>query len=564
MHHHLSLRNKVIIMLSVMASLFLVALDQTIIATALGKIVEDFNAFSALSWVVTAYLITATITVPIAGKLSDSFGRRRILLIGVAIFVSGSLLSGMSGNIEQLVSCRALQGIGGGIIMANAFTIVGDLFAARERGKWQGMIGAIFGIASVVGPLLGGFLTDGHSVFGLVTTSWRWTFWINVPIGIIAFIVIAIYCPALKHEKKPRVDYVGAGLLALALGTLILAIDNTEQIFADLMTSTGLNLVGLRFIMFTIVALALSALIYVERKVPEPMLQLNFFKNRNFVTIMLIALLHGAAFLGSILYLTQFNQQVFNASPTDSGLMLLPMMAGLMVASITAGQLVSHFGTYKRLIVIGFVVMTASIACLTTLTPTSGYLYEAIIMVFVGIGIGIAMPVMNIAVQNEFGQEDLGAATSASQLFRSLGSTIGTAIFGSLLTFGITSTLGDMKNDAYIQTLKKSPASSQIIAKTDDANTLLSLNTPAVKQQITHGFDLALVKLPEPVRNLAKTEFTKNQTAYGTKIVDAFSSSIRTIFIVASAFVATATVVSLVIKEKPLRAAKITETPGEL
>ena len=234
-----------------------------------------------------------------------------------------------------------------------------------------------------------------------------------------------------------------------------------------------------------------------------------------------------------------------------------------MVASITAGQLVSHFGTYKRLIVTGFIVMTASIAMLTTLTPTSGYLYEAIIMVFVGLGIGVAMPIMNIAVQNEFEQKDLGAATSASQLFRSLGSTIGTAVFGSILTLGIASSLGDMKNDPYIQTLRQSPVASKIITKTDDANTLLSLNTPAVKQQITDGFNAALITLPEPVRVPAKAVFTKNQDAYGVKIVDAFSSSIKSIFVVASVVVAVAAVTSFAIKEKPLRAAKSSETPGE-
>jgi MFS family permease len=397
-----------------------------------------------------------------------------------------------------------------------------------------------------------------------VTTNWRWTFWINVPIGIVAFIVIAIYCPALKHEEKPRVDYAGAGLLALFLATLILAIDNTEQIFADVMTSTGLSLLGLRAIMFSIVALALVALIFVEKRAQEPIIELNFFKNRNFSIIMTIAFLHGAAFLGAILYLTQFNQQVFGATPTQSGLMLLPMIAGLMAASITAGQLVSRFGTYKKLIVAGFLVMTVSIAMLTTLTPTTGYMYEAIVMVFVGLGIGTAMPLMNIAVQNEFGQKDLGAATSASQLFRSLGSTIGTAIFGSILTLGVASNLGDMKNDAYIQTLKQSPASSQILAKTDDANTLLQLNTPTVKAKINSGFDQALLALPEPVRAPARATITANQDTYGKKIVYAFSDSINTIFIVSSTIVATAALISFAIKEKPLQHAKATDTPGEV
>lgn len=562
MNHHLSLRKKVIIMVSVMASLFLVALDQTIIATALGKIVEDFEAFSSLSWVVTAYLITTTITVPIAGKLSDLFGRRKVLLIGVAVFAIGSLMSGASGDIIQLILWRAFQGIGGGIITANAFTIVGDLFAARERGKWQGIIGAVFGISSVVGPLLGGFLTDGHSFFGLLTTDWRWTFYINVPIAIVAFVLIALYCPALKHANKPRVDYMGAALLTIFLATLILAIDNTEQIFAGLIGESGLSLVGLRIIMFSIVALSFAALVLVERRAQEPIIQLAFFKNRNFSLIAVIALLHGAAFLGSILYLTQFNQQVFGASPTESGLMLLPMIAGLMFASITAGQLVSRTGKYKTLIVGGFILMSVMIGLLTTLTPTTTYLYEAIIMVFLGLGIGVALPVMNIAVQNEFEQKDLGAATSSNQLFRSLGSTIGTALFGSLLTLGIASSLGDMKDDPYIQTLRQSPEASQIITKTDDANQLLNLNTPAYKKQITDGFNAAIITLPATLQQSTQDKFAADQSAYATRIVGAFSSSIRTIFIVATVIVVVATAFSFAIKEKILREAKSDDAPG--
>ena len=229
MHHHLSLKRKLIIMISVMASLFLVALDQTIISTALGKIVEEFNAFSSLSWIVTAYLITTTVTVPIAGKFSDLFGRRRILLIGVAVFVTGSLLSGISGSVNELIMWRALQGIGGGIITANAFTIVGDLFAARERARWQGLIGAVFGLASVVGPLLGGWLTDGQGIFGM-TTDWRWTFYINVPIGILAFILIAIFCPPLRRAAKAVIDYAGAALLSVSLAVLIISVD-TPKLF---------------------------------------------------------------------------------------------------------------------------------------------------------------------------------------------------------------------------------------------------------------------------------------------------------------------------------------------
>lgn len=507
MHHHLSLRSKLIIMASIMASLFLVALDQTIISTALGKIVEEFHAFSSLSWIVTAYLITTTITVPIAGKLSDLFGRRMLVLIGVAVFTLGSLLSGTSGDVTQLIIWRAVQGIGGGIITANAFTIIGDLFAARERGKWQGLIGAVFGLSSVVGPLLGGWLTDSNVLLGL-TTNWRWTFFINVPIGIAAFVIITIFCPPLRHAKKPSIDYLGAGLLATILALIVLAVDNTETIFHDLLTATGLSLAGLRWIMFSVAAVALAGFIQVERRAKEPIVPLHFFKNRNFVLIMSVALLFGSAFMGSILYLTQFNQQVFGASPTTSGLMLLPMVAGIMTASIGSGQIISRTGRYKIFMQVGFVVATVAIALLSTLTPESHYGYEAALMVALGLGMGVAMPVINLAVQNEFEQHELGAATSSSQLFRSLGSSVGTAVFGALLTAGIVANLGNMQQDPYVQTLARSGAVSQI-GSLEDSNTLLNVNMPDIKQRITDGASQQFAKLPAPVAKAAETQFTQ-------------------------------------------------------
>lgn len=563
MNHHLDMRTKLIIMISVMASFFLVALDQTIISTALGKIVEEFNSFSSLAWVVTAYLITTTIATPIAGKFSDIFGRRTMLLTGVLVFTIGSFLSGTSASIEQLILWRALQGLGGGILFANAFTVVGDLFAARERGKWQGMIGAVFGIASVVGPLLGGFLTEAHNIFGL-TTDWRWTFFINVPVGIAALAIIAIFCPPLKHENKPKIDYAGAGLLALALATLVLAVDNTDKIFASFLESSGMSLGVLRTIMFSVVALATAAFIYVEHRAKEPILELKFFKNRNFVLLTLMAVLVGAAMLGSILYLTQFNQQVFGASPTESGLMLLPMIAGIMIVSITAGQLVSKTGGYKKIMMTGFAVATVAIASLLTLTPSTPYLQEAIIMVFIGAGLGATMPILNIAVQNEFEQKYLGVVTGANQLFRGLGSTVGVAIFGSMLTVGITNALGDMSGDPYIQTLKQSPQASQIVEKVNDADTLLNLNMPETKQRIADGANAGLdsAPLPAPAKEAAKQDFSDKQSAYGTKVVDAFAVSLHTIFAITASLMAVAGGLSLFLKERPLHKATPAETPG--
>jgi len=562
MHHHLSLRSKLIIMISVMASLFLVALDQTIISTALGKIVEEFNSFDSLGWIVTAYLITTTITVPIAGKLSDIFGRRNILLIGVGIFVLGSLLGGMSGDVTQLIMWRAIQGIGGGIITANAFTIVGDLFAARERGKWQGLIGAVFGLSSIIGPLLGGWLTDHQSIFGL-TTDWRWTFFINVPIGILAFVLIAIFSPAMKHAKKAVIDYGGAALLAVGLATLILAVDNTETVFAGFMDATGISLVWLRAIMFTIVAAATAGFIAVERRAKEPILSLSFFKNRNYVLIIAVATLFGAAFMGSILYLTQFNQQVFGASPTESGLMLLPMVAGIMLTSITTGQIISRTGRYKIFIQVGFIVATIGMFLLTTLTPEVGYGYEAFIMVLLGLGMGVAMPVLNLAVQNEFEQKDLGSATSSNQLFRSLGSTIGTAVFGAMLTAGIISHVDTIKSTEYVTTLSQSPEVSKI-GSLEDANTLLTLNMPDVKKQVTASADEAFNKLPTAVAEQASADFKAQQDEFSDKVTHTFSDSLHRIFLVASGLMVVSTILIFMVKERRLKAASPEQTPGEL
>ena len=551
-------------MVSVMASLFLVALDQTIISTALGKIVEDFNAYSSLSWVVTAYLITTTITTPIAGKFSDMFGRRLMILIGVTIFTVGSLFSGMSGNINDLIMARAFQGIGGGIITANAFTIIVDLFEARERGRWQGLIGSVFGIASFIGPLLGGFLTESHQVFSWVT-DWRWTFFINIPIGIAAFAIIAMFCPPLKHETKPKVDYIGAALMAIILATLVLALDNTDKIFSGLLTSTGMSLATLRFIMTAIIVVSTAAFVYVERRVKEPILRLEFFKSKNFLVLTTVAIAVGAAMMGSILYLTQFNQQVFGASPTTSGLMLLPMIAGLMVASIGTGQLVSRTGKYKRFMIFGFVLSTFAIAALTLLTPSSAFFEEAIIMVFVGAGIGMAMPLMNIAVQTEFEQKYLGMATSSVQLFRGLGSTIGTAVFGSLLTVGLTNALGDMSHDPYVQTLSQAPAITKQLGSLTDPNTLLTLNAPDLRAKISDGFDQTISKapLPAPMVTKAKNDFQKQQSEYSTKVIDAFSESLHTIFVSTAGIMLVAFLLSLAVKERSLKAASPMATPGE-
>lgn len=559
MLHHFSTRQKVIVMLAVMSALFLVALDQTIVSTALGAIIKEFKSFSSLGLIVTAYMLTTTVTVPLAGKLSDMYGRRPMLIAGVTLFTVSSLLSGMASSVEWLIAWRALQGVGGGIITANAFTIVGDLFPPRERGKWQGMIGAVFGMSSVIGPLLGGWLTDKQVLFGL-TTDWRWTFFINVPIGIIAAAVIFWQLPNIKHDKEHHLDAMGAGLLSIALASIVLSVDNTETIFAGLIDA-GVSLAFIKGTLWVIAMGATSLFVRAERRALQPILPLSFFRNQTYTLMMIVALLFGAGFMGSILYLTQFNQQVYGATASQAGLMLLPMVGGMMVSSIGTGQLVSRFGTYKRFIMTGFVLATLSILALITLQPDTPYWHEAIIMAICGFGLGMAMPILNLAVQNEFEQKDLGAATSSVQLFRGLGSTVGVAILSGLLTSGIVAAMGNPSAIPYIQTLKSSPASSEMLSGDITADTLLQVN--AQKEAIKSGAAQGFSHIPAPqMRAAAEKKFTDQQTAFSDEIIRAFTTSLHRIFMVSSALMALGICVLSFVKEKPLRGG-VKATPGE-
>lgn len=559
MMHHFSTRQKIIVMLAVMSGLFLVALDQTIIATALTSIVEEFKSFSSLGFVVTAYMLTTTITVPLAGKLSDMYGRRPMLITGVTVFTLGSLLSGMSPSVEWLIVWRALQGIGGGIITSQAFTIVGDLFSPRERGRWQGLIGAVFGMSSVVGPLIGGWLTDGQHFFGL-TTDWRWTFFINVPIGIVAAIVIIMNLPNIKHDSKHYPDYKGAALLSLALAAVVLAVDNTKVVFAGLIDN-GISLTAIQVTLWVVAVLSAVFFVLQERRAKQPILPLSFFKNQTYAILTIVTLLFGAAFMGSILYLTQFNQQVYGASASNAGFMLLPMVGGMMLSSITTGQLVSKFGRYKPFIVAGFSIATLSILALVTLQPDTPYWHEAVIMAFAGLGLGMAMPILSLAVQNEFEQKDLGAATSSVQLFRGLGSTVGTAVFSGMLTMGIISAVGKPSDIPYIQTLKESPASAQLLSGDIDADTLLQINQQhtVIREQA----DSAFAKIPSTeARDAAKKQFTTQQDDFSKDVVAAFTESLHHIFLIGAGLMAVGLAAVTFIKNKQLRGG-VKATPGE-
>ena len=549
MLHELSIRNKLIVMSAVMSALFLVALDQTIVSTALAAIVKEFNSFSSLGFIVTAYMLTTTVTVPLAGKLSDMYGRKPLLLAGVSIFTIGSLLSGLAPTVEWLIAWRALQGIGGGIITANAFTIVGDLFPPKERSKWQGLFGAVFGMSSVAGPLIGGWLTDGVLLFGMVS-DWRWTFLINVPIGVIATVLIIRYCPQIKHDRTHKPDYIGALLITIALATLVLAVDNTEMLFKGLI-ERGVSLALVQGMLLTISVLAALSFVLIEQRAKQPILPLRFFANRTYSLIMAAASLFGAAFMGAILYLTQFNQQVFGATASQAGLMLLPMVAGSITSSITIGRLVAKTGAYKRWIVAGFGLTAVGVAVLTILQPESPYWHEAIVAVFVGLGFGAAMPILTLAVQNEFTQKDLGAATSSVQLFRGLGSTIGAAVLSGILTAGILAHVGDPHQLPYIQSLQRSPAAQQMLSGELNADVLLRLN--AQKETIAKAAAQEFERLPAPAQAQAKQQFSQQQEEFTNVILHAFADGLHQVFLISSGLMVVAMIAVMPVREKRLR-----------
>ncbi len=533
MLHHISQREKIIILVAVMSGLFLAALDQTIVGTALPKILSEFNALTQLSWVITAYLLTSTIAVPISGKLSDIYGRRKLLLTGIVVFVAASMLCGISQNITQLIAFRALQGLGGGILFANSFSIIGDLFSPRERGKWMGVFGAVFGLASVVGPLLGGYLTDAYHVFGL-TTSWRWAFYINVPIGILSFALIARYLPTIVAKVRHAIDYLGAALLAAGLAALILAcsLGGTDGWGSP-------NIIGL----FAAAAVLLVSFIFAERRAADPILPLHFFKNPIFNVASIIIFFFGIGMFGAIIYIPLFAQDVLNFSATNSGVILLPMIVGLTIGSVVAGRIASATGRYKVMLIMGLAVATTGIFLLSFLTPASTYWDMAWRMAVTGTGLGFGLPILNLAVQNAFSQSELGVATSSTQLFRSIGSTVGTAVTGSVLNNALINNLSGIQNDKFVKIAEANGQGDRF--SNIDANSVQGILSKPAQDSIKAQLDT----LPSFAADAAHKAFD----AFVVTLQTALANSITRIFLLAAGLMLIAFVVSLFLKEVPLR-----------
>lgn len=456
--HDLTLtpRQRTVILASTMVGLFASSFSQTVVGTALPRIIGDLGGMSLYSWVLTSSMVTATTVVPIVGKASDNYGRKPFFMGGIFLFMVASAAAGASRDIRQLIAFRAFQGIGSGMIMASSFAVLGDLFSPAERGRYMGLFTSVFGLASIIGPTLGGYITDHF--------TWRATFYVNIPFSLVALMVLAVGFPQFRRSASPAaIDYLGVAALVAAVVPLLVAL----VLAGDRYAWSSLQVTGL--LAFSAAMMAAFAL--AEGRAADPIMPLSMFQNRVFLVASLVTFLTGMGMFGTLSYMPMFVQGVMGKSATNSGVVNTPMMLGLVVASVLAGQLVFRTGRYKLLVIAGGVVLVAGMWLMTLMGPDTAWTTAARNMVLVGAGVGMTMPVLNLAVQNALPYRLLGVATSSTQFFRQIGGTLGIAVFGTMVTTRLTTNLPD----ALPPDVRGAPP--QMVAALENPRVLLSPST---------------------------------------------------------------------------------------
>ncbi|MEK3673074.1 MULTISPECIES: MDR family MFS transporter [unclassified Paenibacillus] len=517
---HLTQKKKVTIMIALMAAMFFAAINQTIVGTAMPRIIAILGGIEHYTWVITIYMLTSTIATVLVGKLSDIYGRKPFLLAGIVIFIIGAFLSGLSDNIYQMITYRGIQGVGGGILMSATVTAVGDLFAPRERAKWTGIMMAMFGFSSVIGPTLGGFMVD-HM-------DWRWIFWIFLPLGIVAFIMIWRMFPKGTRATSETIDYPGSIFLSLSIVALLLGFSWAGTKYAW----SSPEILGL----FAAAIAGAVILILIERKAKSPVLPLSLFKNSIVTISMIIGFLMNAGMMGAMIYLPFFVQGVEGVSPTNSGFINMPMSLMMIVLSTLAGRWISKSGKYKRYAMIGMPFMVAAMIMMAFM---NSIVMAVASMIVFGIGLGLAMPVFTLTVQNAVAPQMLGVATATTTLFRNLGGTIGIAVMGTVMNTTLTHKLESAVASGKGPDLSKldPEAAGQLTAF---MNPQLLLDQPKLKELHT--------TLPEQIRPLF------NQLI--EMLRGALSDSLTVVFLSGTALLVIAAVLVLFLKEIPLRSSE--------